>query len=72
MNGLVAFVVWRSDVRHFVVLINILAIVALAGFLAWSVFSRRGPEKTAGEPGRSSSPTTTSKAAGSSACSAGA
>ena len=46
MNGLVAFVVWRSDVRHFVVLINVLAILALAGYLAWSVFSRRGPEKT--------------------------
>ena len=46
MNGLVAFVVWRSDVRHFLVLINVLAILALAGYLAWSVLSRRGPEKT--------------------------
>ena len=46
MNGLVAFVVWKSDVRHFVVLINVLAIVALAGFLAWSVFSRRGTSAT--------------------------
>jgi mono/diheme cytochrome c family protein len=45
MNGLVAFTLWKSDLRHFVVLINIIAIVALAGFLIWSVYSRRSPEK---------------------------
>jgi mono/diheme cytochrome c family protein len=36
-----AFVVWRSDVRHFIALFNIIALVAIAGFLVWSVFSRR-------------------------------
>jgi mono/diheme cytochrome c family protein len=45
MNGLVAFTVWKSDLRHFVVLINIVVILALAGFLVWSVFTSREPDK---------------------------
>jgi mono/diheme cytochrome c family protein len=36
-----AFVVWRSDLRHFIALFNIIALLAIAGFLVWSVFSRR-------------------------------
>ena len=46
MNGLVAFVVWKSDLRHFIVLFNILAILALAGYLLWAVFTRKRVEKT--------------------------
>jgi mono/diheme cytochrome c family protein len=42
----VAFVVWRSDVRHFVILFNLLAIAAIAIYLVWSVFSRRAVDKT--------------------------
>ena len=72
MNGLVAFVVWKSDLRHFVVLFNILAILALAGYLVWTRVRRQRAGEDARERRRSSSPTTTSKAAGSSACSAGA
>jgi mono/diheme cytochrome c family protein len=41
-----ALVVWRSDVRHFIGLINVLALLALAGFLAWAVYSRKRVEKT--------------------------
>ena len=49
MNGLVALVVWKSDLRHFIVLFNILAILAIGGFLAWTVFSRRAPRQDARE-----------------------
>jgi mono/diheme cytochrome c family protein len=42
----VAFVVWRSDLRHFIALFNIIALLAIAGYLLWSVFSRRNVDKT--------------------------
>src|SRR5262245_20382513 len=41
-----AFVVWRSDVRHFIGLINVLALLALAVFLVWAVYSRKRVEKS--------------------------
>ncbi len=46
MNGLVAFTVWKSDLRHFIVLFNILAILAIGGYLLWSVFTRKRVEKS--------------------------
>ena len=46
----VAFVVWKSDLRHFIVLFNILALLAIGGYLAWSVFSREARRQDAGEP----------------------
>jgi mono/diheme cytochrome c family protein len=42
----VAFVVWRSDLRHFIALFNIIALLAIAGYLLWSVFSRRYVDKS--------------------------
>ncbi len=42
----VAFVVWKSDLRHFLVLLNILAILGLAGYLLWANLSRKRVEKT--------------------------
>jgi hypothetical protein len=42
----VAFVVWKSDLRHFLVLLNILAIVGLAGYLLWANLSRKRVEKS--------------------------
>ena len=46
MNGLIALTVWKSDLRHFIVLFNILAILAIGGYLLWSVFTRKRVEKS--------------------------
>jgi cytochrome c553 len=37
----VALTIWRNDLRHWIVLINIIVMVSIAGYLLWSVYSRR-------------------------------
>ena len=37
----VALTIWKSDLRHWIVLINIIVMVMIAGYLIWSVYSRR-------------------------------
>ena len=51
MTRVVALVVWKSDLRHFVVLFNLLAIVAIAGYPAVDrVRRKREPRQDAREP----------------------
>jgi mono/diheme cytochrome c family protein len=35
-----AFTVWKSDIRHFLILFNIVALLALGAYLAWTVVRR--------------------------------
>jgi mono/diheme cytochrome c family protein len=46
MNGLVAFTLWKSDLRHYIALINVIVLLAIAAYLLWAVFTRKRIEKT--------------------------
>ena len=41
MRLMTAFVWWRSDLRHFIALFNIVVILGIAGYLLWATFSKR-------------------------------
>jgi mono/diheme cytochrome c family protein len=41
----VAFTLWKSDLRHYIALINVIVLLAIAGYLLWAVFTRKRVEK---------------------------
>ena len=56
-------------VRHVLIGLNLVAVIAIVGYLIWAVLSpKRASEETRPRTSRRSSPTTTSRAAASSAC----
>ena len=64
---------WKNDLRHWLIWLNIIAFTALIIYVVRSVFCRRARSRTRScrRTSRSSSPTTTSRAGVSSACRAG-